>query len=67
MRHLSNDIDIIIGVPLEGNPNNEKGQFTIQAEPVNQYIDNWTHFVTIRGGEYFFFPSMSVIQYLTTL
>jgi len=66
-RHLSNDIDVIIGVPPEGNPNNDKGQFTIQAEPVNQYIDNWKRFVTIRGGEYFFFPSLTVINYLTTI
>ena len=65
--HLSNDIDVIIGVPPEGNPNNDKGQFTIQAEPVNQYIDNWKRFVTIKGGEYFFFPSLSVINYLTTI
>lgn len=67
LRHLSNDIDIIIGVPPEGNPNNEKGQFTIQAEPVNQYVDSWKRFVTIRGGDYFFFPSISVINYLTTI
>lgn len=66
-RHLSNDIDLIIGVPPEGDPNNKKGQFTIQAEPVNQYLDNWKRFVTIRGGEYFFFPSISVINYLTTI
>lgn len=66
-RHLSNDIDVIIGVPPEGNPNNDKGQFTIQAEPVNQYIDNWKRFVAIKGGEYFFFPSLTVINYLTTI
>ncbi|MBL4604565.1 MAG: Dyp-type peroxidase [Flavobacteriaceae bacterium] len=67
LRHLSNDIDVIIGVPPEGDPNNEKRQFTIQAEPVNKYIDDWKRFVTIRGGEYYFFPSISVINYLTTI
>ena len=66
-RHLSNDIDIIIGVPPEGNPHNEQGQFTVQAEPVNQYYGNWKRFVTIRGGAYFFFPSISVINFLTTI
>ena len=67
LRHLTNDIDVIIGVPPQGNPNNKNNQFTIQAEPVNQFIDNWKRFVTIRGGQYFFFPSISVINYLTTI
>lgn len=67
MRHLHNDIDVIIGVPDEGNPNAAKSGFTIQAEPTNEFIDNWKRFVTIKGGEYFFFPSISVINYLTTL
>ena len=60
-------MDIIIGVPTEGDPNNAKGQFTIQAEPTNQFIDNWEQFVTIKGGEYFFLPSMTVLNYLTTI
>ncbi|MBX2828776.1 MAG: hypothetical protein KTR22_11470 [Flavobacteriaceae bacterium] len=67
MRHLHNDIDVIIGVPDEKNPKANHSGFTIQAEPVNQFIDHWERFVTIRGGEYFFFPSISVINYLTTL
>ena len=67
LRHLSNDIDNIIGVPPEDDPNKEKGQFTIQADPVNEFVDNWKPFVTIRGGEYFFFPSITVINYLTTI
>lgn len=66
-RHLTNDIDMIIGVPAQGNPDNKNTQFTIQAEPVNKFIDGWERFVTIRGGQYFFFPSISVINYLTTI
>ncbi|WP_107040369.1 Dyp-type peroxidase [Brumimicrobium mesophilum] len=67
MRHLSNDIDVIIGVPPENDPNNKNVQFTVQAEPVNEYYDGWERFVTIKGGEYFFFPSISVINFLSTL
>ncbi len=67
LRNLSNDIDIVIGVPPQGDPNSENGQFTIQAEPTNQFIDSWERFVTIKGGEYFFFPSMSVLNYLSTI
>ena len=67
LRHLTNDIDIIIGAPDEKNPFKEQSQFTIQAEPTNQYLDSWERFVTIKGGEYFFFPSMTAINYLTTI
>jgi hypothetical protein len=44
-----------------------KGKFTIQAEPINQFVDSWERFVRIKSGEYFFFPSMSVLNYLATL
>jgi Dyp-type peroxidase family len=64
---FSNDIDILIGVQPEGNPENKLGQFTIQNEPVNEFFDNWEQFVTIKGGAYYFFPSLSFIKYLTTL
>lgn len=67
LRHLSNDVDIIIGAPAEYDPNGTKGQFTIQAKPTNQYLENWERFVTIKGGEYFFFPSISVLKYLTSI
>ena len=67
LRHLTNDIDIIIGAPDEKNPFKEQSQFTIQAEPTNQFLDSWERFVTIKGGEYFFFPSMTAINYLTTI
>ena len=67
LRNLSNDIDIIIGVPAQGDPNAKKGQFTIQAEPTNQFLDDWERFVTIKGGEYFFFPSLTALNYLSTI
>lgn len=64
---LSNDIDVIIGVPDEENPDNDRGQFTVQKEPVNEFYEGWKRFVTIRGGAYYFFPSISAIRYLSTL
>ncbi|MEM7369066.1 MAG: Dyp-type peroxidase [Bacteroidota bacterium] len=67
LRHLSNDVDIVIGAPTEGDPRAKNWQFTIQAEPNNQFLDNWERFVTIRGGQYFFLPSMTVLNYLTSI
>lgn len=67
MTHTTNDIDIIIGVPVEGNPNNAAGQFTTQDSPTNDFVNDWERFVTIKGGSYYFFPSISVINYLTTI
>jgi len=67
VRFVNNDVDVIIGVPAEGNPNNAKGQFTIQGQPTNEFVENWEPFVRIRGGQYFFFPSISVLNYLTTI
>ena len=60
-------MDIIIGVPAEGDPMAAKAGFTIQKEPVNEFIDDWRRFVSIKGGQYFFFPSMTMINYITTL
>lgn len=67
MRNTTNDVDIIIGVPLEGNPNNPARQFTVQKDPVNAYYTDWKQYVTIRGGAYYFFPSLSVLKYFTTI
>lgn len=65
-RFLTNDPDVAIGVPAKGDPGGA-GQFTVQAEPVNQFVDGLQPFITIRGGEYFFVPSLSALQYLSTL
>ncbi|HSB93745.1 MAG TPA: hypothetical protein VLC28_11520 [Flavitalea sp.] len=41
--------------------------FTIQSCPVNKTIKGLERFVTIRGGAYFFFPSITAIRYLSTI
>lgn len=65
-RFLTNDPDGVIGVPAQGDIGGS-GQFTVQAEPVNEFVDGLEPFITIRGGEYFFVPSLSALQYLSTL
>ncbi len=65
-KQLYNDPDPIIGVrekPAEGT----EQIFTIPGQPVNKYITGLQSFVTVKGGSYFFFPSVSAIKYLTTI
>ena len=38
--------------------------FTIQAPRVRERLTKFPKFVTLRGGEYFFLPSRSALQYL---
>ena len=65
-KQLYADPDPIIGVkenPAEGMVQ----QFTIPTETHNEYVDGLKSFVTVRGGAYFFFPSITAIEYLSTI
>jgi Dyp-type peroxidase family len=65
-KRLYADPDPIIGVrehPLEGMQQN----FTIPQKTVSRVITNLQSFVTVKGGAYFFFPSLKVIKFLGTI
>ena len=65
-KQLVDDPDPFIGV--KENPEaGLKQVFTIPNQPVNKYVTGLQRFVTVKGGAYFFFPSMSVIKYLATI
>ena len=66
IKQLYSDPDPIIGV-VENPKEGQEQQFTIQGEPYNKTIRNLKRFVTIRGGAYFFFPSLTTIRYLCSL
>lgn len=66
IKELYNDPDPIIGVK-ENPESGEEQNFTIQDVPVNRTISGLQRFVTVRGGGYFFFPSISAIRYLGTI
>ncbi len=66
VKNLYNDPDPIIGtkqISHEGLPQN----FTIQGCPINKTVTNLKRFVKIKGGAYFFFPSITTVRYLATI
>lgn len=65
-KQLYADPDPFIGVkenPAEG----VVQQFTIPTETHNKYVDGLKSFVTVKGGAYFFFPSITAVKYLSTI
>src|SRR6266550_2027251 len=41
--------------------------FTIQADPLRTRVHNLERFVTVKGGAYFFLPSVRALRYLASL
>jgi len=66
VKQLYNDPDPITGV-RETTPEGEEQNFTIQECPVNRTVKGLKRFVTIKGGAYFFFPSITTIRYICTI
>lgn len=66
VKQLYNDPDPITGA-LEVLPEGEEQNFTIQDYPINRTVKGLKRFVTIRGGAYFFFPSITTIRYISTI
>lgn len=65
-KRLYADPDPFIGVkenPLPG----EEQNFTIPQQTVNKVITDLKRFVHVKGGSYFFIPSVSTIRFLGTL
>lgn len=66
VKQLYNDPDPIIGTKEVAEADEEQN-FTLQESPVNRTIKDLQRFITVRGGGYFFFPSISTVRYLSTL
>jgi Dyp-type peroxidase family len=43
------------------------GMMTIQAKPVREHVHGLPRFVTVRGGAYFFVPSVRAIKFLAQI
>ena len=65
-KQLYADPDPFIGVK-ENPPEGAIQQFTIPMETHSTHIDGLKSFVTVKGGAYFFFPSLTAIEYLSTI
>lgn len=65
-KQLYNDPDPICGVKENPLPGTEQN-FTIPGKPVNKYVTGLKKFVYTKGGAYFFFPSITTINYLSTI
>jgi deferrochelatase/peroxidase EfeB len=59
---LSEEVD-----PLVGNLPKGDCIFTVQAQPLRSRVHDLTRFVTVKGGAYFFLPSMRALRYLASL
>lgn len=66
---LTNDRDPIVGDNLESSEmnTNEVRTFTIQRDCDRTRIKNLPRFVTMKGGEYFFLPSVAALRFFSSL
>jgi len=73
---LDGEVDPLIGniSKTESTPaNSDNGDterdaiFTIQADPLRTRVHNLERFVTVKGGAYFFLPSIRALRYVTSL
>jgi len=53
--------------PLVGNLTKGDEIFTVPADPLRARVHNLERFVTVKGGTYFFLPSLSALRYLASL
>jgi len=53
--------------PLIGDQSRCTGLFTVPGDPLRTRVPNLCRFTTIRGGAYFFLPSLRAIRFLATL
>jgi Dyp-type peroxidase family len=65
-KRLYADPDPFIGVREDPDKKLEQN-FTIPQGTTNRVIPNLQRFVNVKGGAYFFFPSITAIKYLATI
>ena len=75
---LNGEVDPLIGninrtetSSVDPNPPAGEAQpdaiFTVQADPLRTRVHDLKRFVTVKGGAYFFLPSIRALRYLASL
>jgi deferrochelatase/peroxidase EfeB len=59
---LDGEVDPLVGNLVKGDE-----IFTVQADPLRRRVHNLERFVTLKGGAYFFLPSIRALRYLASL
>jgi Dyp-type peroxidase family len=59
---LYNEVDPLVGNVAKGNQ-----MFTVPGDPLRICVQGLSRFVTVRGGAYFFLPSIRALNYLANL
>jgi Dyp-type peroxidase family len=59
---LDGEVDPLVGNLVKGDE-----IFTVQADPLRTRVHNLERFVTVKGGAYFFLPSIRALRYLANL
>jgi deferrochelatase/peroxidase EfeB len=65
-KRLYADPDPFVGV-RDNPPQGSEQNFTIPTPTANKTITGLKNFVTVKGGAYFFFPSISALKFLGTI
>jgi Dyp-type peroxidase family len=65
---LDGEVDPLVG-KLPPDPQKQKQEciFTVQGKPMRTRVDGLCRFVTVKGGAYFFLPSIRALNYLAHL
>jgi Dyp-type peroxidase family len=59
---LYNEVDPLVGNVAKGNKT-----FTVPADPLRTCVQGLSRFVKVKGGAYFFLPSIRALKYLASL
>jgi len=68
---LDGEVDPLIGNIKKADPDADPADadaiFTVPADPLRTRVHKLERFVTVKGGAYFFLPSMNALRYLSSL
>jgi Dyp-type peroxidase family len=66
---LNGEVDPIIGnvSKLMDEQGKSHAIMTVQADPLRTRVHNMDSFITVKGGAYFFLPSITALRYLASL